>query len=490
MAINWRPNTRVLILLVASVGLLAAGFWLRAVFNPVLVALLGAYILNPAVEYYEQRGLSRRLAVTALFAAALFGIAGVSTLLTVQVARSLPEFRITLIGEPFILPGEDSEGLPVLKLPNGRSFLDLDGNGHYSDGFVERTTARLEPMLKNLPEESVVKLKEALQRSAGRIGDGVIEGVSAIRRGASSLFDLFSYLMLVPFYGFFFLLNFSTMRETVRRYLPARTRDEIVGLVAEIDASVAAFFRGRLLIAIGKGLVTALGLWLLSVPFAVPLGLGAGLLSFIPALGPLVGFAAAALLGLGPAESVGAFLLWLFAVFAVAEFLEALAMPVVLGKEVGLHPVSLVLALLVFGNLFGFFGVLLSVPIASICKILGARYLMPTLQELAAGEPGSEPGSAAEEQRGNQKVDVEAQGIVEGRDKGAGGERRVDVNLVKEQRNDGPDDAGIDHPREHPEADDKAKAGIEASRASPATQEPVEDGRADEGEAPADAAED
>jgi predicted PurR-regulated permease PerM len=517
MPIQWRhPRYRRLFLVAVSLGVLLLGFYIQDIVNPLLLALLVSYILNPVVEFLGRRGLSRQVSVTTLFLTAfLVGIFGAS-IFGLKVYHNITEIRVVLLGEPVILEadlGKDLEhiGPPikedlspgVLPPPNKektpkklgskdavkdskaggkkgtsaemntapqRYFRDLNGDGKWQVGLIQQFSLKIRPHLSELSQEDLSRLSEFLQKSADKAADIVLGALDSARGYASSIWNIVNYLILVPVYSFFILLNFSSIRSNFRRHLPRRYRDEIIGVATEIDRSVAAFFRGRLIIALIKGFLTGLGLWFLGIPFGFTIGMTCGLLSFVPALGPLVALVTAFILGVANASSVAMLLTGIIVVLVIAEAIETVCYPVVLGKEVGLHPVALILAFLVFGKLFGLFGVLLAVPIASIVKILFRHFVLPEIQVLA--EIDLQPDDHASQA----EVDNKGEDVVEGGDKGPGGEGGVDIEPVAGQRDDSTQEGGVNDAGHHADADDHAKLDA------------VEEGGGEKGEASGDGA--
>ncbi|MEM7168312.1 MAG: AI-2E family transporter [Planctomycetota bacterium] len=204
-------------------------------------------------------------------------------------------------------------------------------------------------------------------------------------------FVVLSWFVLCPLYVFFFLLEIDTMIATIRRYLPATQRDRVVRIFSQIDRILSSFFRGRLTVCLIKGGVTSLLLLILGVPFWFPIGMIAGFLSLIPYVGIWLAIVPALLLGWLEHESLMRLLL-VGGAFAAMEGVEGFVLiPTFLGKEVGLHPLTIVVTLLIFGKLFGFIGVLLSVPLAAIAKILGNEFLMPLIRGFADEDPRAPP---------------------------------------------------------------------------------------------------
>ncbi|MGE3166521.1 MAG: AI-2E family transporter [Planctomycetota bacterium] len=203
----------------------------------------------------------------------------------------------------------------------------------------------------------------------------------------AGVLSLLSWLLLCPLYVFFFLLEIDPMIAAIRRHLPAIQRDRIERIASQVDRTLSAFFRGRLIVCLIKGGLTALGLLIFGVPFWFPIGMAAGFLSLVPYVGIWLAILPAALLSWLEHESfmrlggVGG-------VFAVMEAVEGFVLvPSFLGREVGLHPLTIVVTLLVFGKILGFVGVLLSVPLAAITKILGNEFVMPLIREFADERP-------------------------------------------------------------------------------------------------------
>ena len=383
---------------------------LEEVTTPFLLGLLVAYVLDPLVVAAERRGVRRDAAVVVLFAAVLLLCAVGLAALSLFVARGVEDLAHTLVGERLLdlddpddrarleqaraaLQEEGPEAPPVAA-ENGRLYLDLDRDGQRDPGLVELSVERAGGLLAGwLGPETRAQLREQVKGSAAgllRAASEVGEGVKGSLQRASLFL---SYVLLVPLYTFFLLHSLPQLRVAVRDHLPGAYRERILSVAQDIDRQVAAFFRGKLMVALLKGLVTGLGLLLVGVPFGPLVGLIAGVLSVVPLAGPVVGGALALLLSWQPEGWLTQALLVLL-VFGVAEVVEGVAQPVILGREVGLSPLTLILALFAFGHLFGLLGVLLAVPIACVVKVLFLELLLPEIQALAR-EPGPDPGAGA-----------------------------------------------------------------------------------------------
>ncbi len=383
----------------AAAALLTLGFILSEVVNPLLIGLLCAYVLNPAVEVLERRGVRRDAAVTGLFSLVLGAAALVLGTVALKAADSFDDLRRIVAGERLLDPNHPADVRRIVEAgdrvrPAGDlRFVDEDGDGARRVGLAEKATEALVDQLGGrVSRADVIQLARTYQSQAGQVLGAAAELGEGFRASLGKLGLFFGYVLLVPIYTFFLLQYFSGLRDGVRDHLPGAYRARIVDIARKIDRQVAAFFRGKLILALLKGVVTWLGLWIAGVPFAALIGLGAGLLSVLPLIGPLLGGSLALLLCWDAPEGFATRAAWVLGAFAVAEAVEAVAQPVILGREVGLSPLVLILSLFVFGKLLGLFGVLLAVPIACAAKILIVELVLPEVEALAQ-EPG--PDEAA-----------------------------------------------------------------------------------------------
>jgi predicted PurR-regulated permease PerM len=384
--------------------LLGLGFYLSEVTNPLLLGLLLAYVLNPIVERLERRGWSRNAAVLVLFGVVLIATSSLLVFSAVKAADHLDDLRRLIAGEPVVDlkdPGLsinertrlEAGAAGVAFIDSSHAYFDEDGDGARRVGLAEKIAAAASEHLgARLSRKELADLARAYQAQAAAVLSAGVQLTEGLRRSLSQLGTFFGYVLLVPLYTFFLLQSFSSLRDGIRDHLPAAYRPRVVDLARKIDGQVAAFFRGKLLLALLKGLATWLGLWWGGVPFAFFIGMGAGLLSVVPLLGPLCGVPLALVLTWEGTGQWWVRVVWVIGTFGAAEVIEGLAQPVVLGREVGLSPLALILALFVSGELFGFFGVLLAVPIACVAKVLFLELVLPEIRALA-----HEPGDLAAE---------------------------------------------------------------------------------------------
>jgi predicted PurR-regulated permease PerM len=186
-------------------------------------------------------------------------------------------------------------------------------------------------------------------------------------------------LALIPIVLFYVLRDWDILVAQVDAMIPRRFHDTVTGITREIDAVLSEFLRGQITVMVLMAAFYVIGLWAVGLNFALPVGLITGLLVFVPYLGVGLGMllgTVAAVLQFGSINGLA--LVWL--VFGVGQAIESFFVtPKFVGERIGLHPVVVIFALLAFGQVFGFFGVLLALP-ASAAILVGLRHLQANYQ--------------------------------------------------------------------------------------------------------------
>lgn len=324
-----------------TLGLLltAAFLWIRPLL-PFFLALGLAYVFSPVVDRLETRGVPR-------WAAALGLLGLLLLLLGLLAAYVLP----TLI--------DDAQAL-LQGLPN-----DLN----IAAGRINDLGQRF-----GLPLPSAQAALEGLrQRLAGLSVASVGGGMALALRvwlGVGSAVKAALNLVLVPFLFFFLLRDLPRIRHAVFQLVPVQDRDRVLRGYRAVDAVLAGYLRGQLILAAILGTMLAAGLVLLGVKFGLLIGLLTGLLNLIPYIGQLSGASLALVMGLVDFQSWGQ-VLAIPLLFGGMNLLEGTFItPRVVGRKVGLSPVETLLALVVGGELAGLVGLLIAVPLAGVLKLL------------------------------------------------------------------------------------------------------------------------
>ncbi len=317
---------------------LAVLFWLLwtmgSVLLPFVVGAAVAYFMDPVADRLETWGLSR-VAATALITA------GAVLVLVLLVLAVIP----TLIHQTYALINDAPE--------------------------MSRRTQAF--MLEHFPElaDSTSIMRQTLNDIGAAIqskGAALAQGVVA---SAINLLSALVFLIVVPVVAFYLLVDWDRMVAKIDRLLPRDHAPAIRRLAAEIDETLSAFVRGQFSVCAIMGIYYSIGLMLAGLQFGLVVGAFAGLVTFIPYVGALLG----AVLAIG----LALFQFWgdwlrvgiVAVVFMIGQMAEGnVITPKLVGKSVGLHPVWLMLALSVFGSLFGFVGMLVAVPVAAALGVL------------------------------------------------------------------------------------------------------------------------
>ena len=194
--------------------------------------------------------------------------------------------------------------------------------------------------------------------------------VKAIFGGTVSVIASLAGVVMIPVFAFYLLRDFDRLVAYVHDLVPAGYREPVSARFREIDEAMSSFIRGQLTVAAILACLYSLGLWLVGIPLALVVGLVAGLGNMIPYVGTTIGLILATLMSLLDWHGFGHLLL-VYGVFVVVEGLQGWVItPKIVGESVGLSPFTVIIAVLVFGELLGFFGVLVAVPLAAVLKIL------------------------------------------------------------------------------------------------------------------------
>lgn len=393
---NLQPRWRNVGLAVVGGLFLWFAWSVRSALNPLGLGLLFAYMLHPMVASLEARGWSRKLAVNVIFGATFIGVTLTLLVLLQQghklwtdlttppppaVAGAEPEPSVLGLldrrienGVAAVVGWADGLGLSLGEEEEGAGATGVEGEPAERTFTLEKAFAELQGWFA----------EEDRLASAGQAGLKAAGGAWAVvRRLFGSLLSLGLYLMLVPIYTWFLLFELDRISTFVRTYLPRRERQRFSRIGSQITEMLGNFFRGRMLVCLLKGLILAVAMWMLGIPYAFLLGVLSGFLSLIPFVGPTIGYGVAFLLALINHSLVDA--AWRMAlVYTVGELLEGyVLLPRVVGDSLGLHPVVVVASLMVFGAALGMFGMLLALPITAAAVILVRELVLPALKDFA-----------------------------------------------------------------------------------------------------------
>ncbi|MHB8667199.1 MAG: AI-2E family transporter [Burkholderiales bacterium] len=328
--------------LIPAAVVVALLYVLSPILAPFLFAAILAYISNPLVNWLERHRVPRPLGAV-LVMLLLGGL--LVLLLLILLPLLVKEVRLLSDRLPGFLAQLDDKLAPWIKAKFGVD-LQFDPAG-----------------LKNLFNENL--------QGADGLG---MKLLASLKIGGLAVLGFVVPLLLVPVVLFYLLCDWNALLAQVEKLLPRRWHPLLSGIAREIDTVLAEFLRGQISVMVLMSVLYVCGLWLAGLEFALPIGVITGMLLFVPYVGALTGLLLATVAGLMQFPSIGAIVpVWI--VFAVGQTLEvALVTPFLVGKRIGLHPIAVIFALLAFGQIFGFFGVLLALP-ASAALLVGLRHL-------------------------------------------------------------------------------------------------------------------
>lgn len=339
-------------------GIAAAIFFLAlwgmgTVMLPFLMGGAIAYFLDPVADRLERIGLSRAAATSIISLVAVL----IFVLLALLVVPMLSRQLVALVND----------------IPNIFGRLQ---------GFL---SARFPQMLEpdSVVQQTLNSIGRTIQSKGGALASSVLSS-------ALSVINAVVFIVVVPVVAFYMLLDWDRMVERVDSWLPRDHQPTIRRLATEIDTALAGFVRGQVSVCLILGTFYSITLMLAGLNFGLVVGAIAGLITFIPYVGALIGGMLAIGLALyqfwGDWVQIGI----VAGIFAVGQFLEGnVITPRLVGKSVGLHPLWLIFALSAFGSLFGFTGMLIAVPVAAAIGVLVRfaleRYMDSTLYKGLAG---------------------------------------------------------------------------------------------------------
>jgi len=328
-------------------GLVAfAALWLIALLGPiltpfVLAALLG-WLGDPLVDRLERSGRSRPVAVTLVFVLMVMLLVLVVLILVPMIERQV----VTLV-----------DALP-----------------EYRDWFMETALPWVEArtgieITSWLDPQRLFELARAHWAQAGGVATTVFGYLST---SGFAFITWMVNIVLVPILTFYFLRDWDLLVERVAAMIPRDHIGTVSRLAKESDEVLGAFLRGQFIVMLALGAIYAAGLTMVGLNLGLLIGIVAGLISFVPYLGAATGIVLAVLAALVQAQGFDLQLLVLVGVvFTVGQLIESYILtPRIVGDRIGLHPVAVIFAIMAGGQLFGFVGMLIALPVAAVGNVL------------------------------------------------------------------------------------------------------------------------
>jgi predicted PurR-regulated permease PerM len=321
---------------------------LSPILAPFLAAAILAYIFDPIVDKLEARGVSRTLGTVIAVLLMIFAVALLLLIIlplfykeVAQLTQSIPNFV---------------EHLKTTVVPWVNEKLG--------------TSVTLDP----------TSFRQFMQENLSDAGGIAKRVFSTVGSGGLAVVALLVNLALIPVVLFYVLRDWDVLVGKVDGLIPRRYHDTVSTITKEIDEVLSEFLRGQLSVMAIMAVFYVVGLWAVGLSFALPVGLITGLLVFVPYLGVGLGLLLGTVAAVMQPDSSFVFVLMVWAIFAVGQLIEGFVItPKFVGDRIGLHPVAVIFALLAFGQLFGFFGVLLALP-ASAAILVWLRHWQANYQ--------------------------------------------------------------------------------------------------------------
>jgi len=353
-------------------ALTAATLWLIYLLAPILtpfvISAALAFLGDPLVDRLERMHIgkwkvSRTLAVVFVF---VLMTAVMVILLLIFVPLLREQLQQLIEKAPEMLEWLANTALPWIQAKLGLT------------GFV-------------LNPESI---SDALKSYWKEASSAVLNVLGTVSRSGQIVLHWIMNLVLIPVVTFYLLRDWDKLVEGIRTLIPRKIEPVVSSLSKEIEQVLGAFIRGQLMVMIALGVIYAIGLWLVGLDLALIIGMSAGLASIVPYLGTAVGIVAGLAAAAFQFQDLYHIVLVLI-VFGVGQSLESMVLtPKLVGDAVGLHPVTVIFAVLAGGQLFGFLGILLALPVAAALNVLiGYLHKEYTNSDLynETAEPDEEP---------------------------------------------------------------------------------------------------
>ncbi|MBL6988029.1 MAG: AI-2E family transporter [Methylobacter sp.] len=314
-------------------------YLLASILMPFAFAAMLAYLGDPLTDKLEAYRLSRTKAVLVVFS-----VMSLILVLVLLLLVPLLEYQV----ERFL------SNLPVYVAWLNETVIP----------WVQR---RFHLGIRPVNLKQVINLVKSHWEQAGGIAATIMSSVS---HSGGVLAEWVMNLLLIPVVTFYLLRDWDSLIVKIHDLLPRRIAPTASKLAGEVDTVLSAFVRGQFYVMLALGCIYSIGLWMTGLDLALLIGMLAGLVSFVPYLGAIVGIVMACIAALAQFHELVQ-LVPVVIVFTIGQSLEGMLLtPMLVGDKIGLHPVAVMFAVLAGGQLFGFLGILLALPIASIIMVL------------------------------------------------------------------------------------------------------------------------
>lgn len=311
---------------------------LRSVLLPFVVGMLAAYFFDPVVQKLANKRMSRNAATLAVISGVLLIVLPLLVLLCGAIFSQIADF--------------------AAKVPN------------YVTSFVQRVTPLLQDLHERFPDFSFGNVEDMVRRNISEAFKLVGKLLSGVIANGFEFINVMSLLVISPVVAFYLLRDWPKITENIMELIPRKNKQSVIDGISAVNKIISGYLRGQVMVCLFLGTFYSCGLMLVGLDLGLLVGFLAGVISFIPYVGSISGFAMAMALVItqyGTAVKIAE----VVAVFAIGQFIEGnFLTPKLVGENIGLHPVWVMFALLAGGVLLGLLGMIIAVPVAAIIGVL------------------------------------------------------------------------------------------------------------------------
>ncbi|MFE5323311.1 AI-2E family transporter [Paenibacillus sp. NPDC056579] len=310
--------------------------FLKEILAPFIIAMIISYVLNPVVSLLNARKVPRTVAVLLIYAVFILST-------TVVLMNVIPMFMSQL--------SQLNNHLPQLAMK--------------AQGIVDGMNS-----VQFLPDS----VRTGINQSLAKLENGVSLAISKYIDGIGSTINMLFIAFIIPFLAFYILKDYQLIEKTVLAIVPKAKRKQIITLLVDMDTALGNYIRGQFIVCMIIGLLAYLGYWMIGMPYALLLACLVAIFNIIPYLGPFFGAAPAIIM----ASTISLKMVLMVAIVNTAcQILEGnVISPQVVGRSLKMHPLLIIFALLVGGELAGVVGLILAVPFFAVMKVILQHILM------------------------------------------------------------------------------------------------------------------
>ncbi|MDB5054581.1 MAG: putative rane protein [Bacilli bacterium] len=310
--------------------------FLSAVLAPFAIAMIISYVLNPIVNVLHKRRVPRTIAIMLIYAVFI-------TSLTVILMNLIPIFMNQLI--------ELNEHVPKLTM-KAQNLMDTLNDNRF------------------LPQS----VRMGINNSLIKFEAGISQIISDYINGIGDTINMLFIAFIIPFLAFYILKDFRLMEKSALTFVPKNHREKAVKLLIDIDLALGSYIRGQFLVCIIIGFFAYIGYWLVGMPYTLLLASVVAIFNIVPYLGPFLGAAPALIM----ASTISwKMMLYVVLVNTIVQILESnIISPQIVGRTLHMHPLWIIFALLVGGEVAGMIGLILAVPFFAVLKVIIQHFIL------------------------------------------------------------------------------------------------------------------